>query len=307
MKSVIIVVIAFVLLVPVSSFAQESISLISVQTDDNHYDEGDVIVISGNISTIVGETPVTLQLFTEGNLVDIVQTVVAQDGTYSHTVLAEGPLWREQGEYLVRVSYGEGNIAETTFNFSPNTTSVYTTSNFEVDMGSYGTMDVEYSVDGAIIKNMIVDSETFGLTVQLGSMDDGTLTLNLPRELIGAQKQNGSDDTFIVLIDGIQVAYQESIVFSESRSITINFEQNDSDVEIIGTYLVGSGISNSPSTSFEFSEDETVVKSNPEPTKRLPGWVKNIFVWFAADQVSEDELLNAIEFLINEGTIKVGN
>jgi hypothetical protein len=53
-------------------FAEET-SLISVQTDDNNYDEGDTIVISGNISTVVGETPVTLQLFTEGNLVDIAQ------------------------------------------------------------------------------------------------------------------------------------------------------------------------------------------------------------------------------------------
>jgi predicted secreted protein with PEFG-CTERM motif len=28
------------------------------------------------------------------------------------------------------------------------------------------------------------------------------------------------------------------VVLSESRVITINFEQNDSDIEIIGTYVV---------------------------------------------------------------------
>ena len=52
-------------------FAQESI--ISVKTDDNNYDEGDTIVISGQVTTIIGETPVTLQLFSEGNLIDIAQ------------------------------------------------------------------------------------------------------------------------------------------------------------------------------------------------------------------------------------------
>jgi len=219
-------------------FAQESISLISVQTDDNNYDEGDTIVISGNISTVVGETPVTLQLFTEGNLIDIAQIVVAQDGTYSHTVLAEGPLWNKQGDYIVRVSYGEGNIAESEFSYTPKSEKIETTTNFEVDAGSYGTFDVEYTIKGGTVKDMVVDSEIFALIVQIDATDEGTISLDLPREFIGAEKQNGKDDTFIILIDGVEVAYQESVVLSESRVITINFEQNDSDIEIIGTYVI---------------------------------------------------------------------
>jgi len=219
-------------------FAQESISLISVQTDDNNYDEGDTIVISGNIAIVVGETPVTLQLFTEGNLVDIAQIIVAQDGTYSHTVLAEGPLWNKQGDYIVRVSYGEGNIAESEFFYTPKSEKIETTTNFEVDAGSYGTFDVEYTIKGGTVKDMVVDSEIFALIVQIDATDEGTISLDLPREFIGAEKQNGKDDTFIILIDGVEVAYQESVVLSESRVITINFEQNDSDIEIIGTYVI---------------------------------------------------------------------
>ena len=219
-------------------FAQESISLISVQTDDNNYDEGDTIVISGNISTVVGGTPVTLQIFTEGNLVDIAQIVVAQDGTYSHTVLAEGPLWNKQGDYIVRVSYGEGNIAESEFSYTPKSEKMETTTNFEVDAGSYGTFDVKYTIKGGTVKDMVVDSEIFALIVQIDATDEGTISLDLPREFIGAEKQNGKDDTFIILIDGVEVAYQESVVLSESRVITINFEQNDSDIEIIGTYVI---------------------------------------------------------------------
>jgi len=37
-----------------------------------------------------------------------------------------------------------------------------------------------------------------------------------------------------------------------------------------------------------------------ELTENIPGWVKNIFGWYAADQVSEVELLNAIKYLIDE-------
>jgi len=217
-------------------FAQES--LISVQTDDKNYDEGDTIVISGQVTTVIGSTPITLQLFMEGHMVDIAQITVAQDGTYSHTILAEGPLWTKQGKYIVRVSYGEGNIAESEFNYVPKSEAIIKTETFDVNAGSKGTFDVKYSIKGGTVKDITVNSHDFSLEVQIETTDDGSITLDMPREFIGAEKQDGKDEMFIVLIDGINVAYQESAVFSESRVITINFEQDDSKIEIIGTYAV---------------------------------------------------------------------
>ena len=35
-------------------------------------------------------------------------------------------------------------------------------------------------------------------------------------------------------------------------------------------------------------------------TSKIPDWVKNIFGWYATDQVSEEELLDAIKYLIDE-------
>jgi len=39
--------------------------------------------------------------------------------------------------------------------------------------------------------------------------------------------------------------------------------------------------------------------------KKIPDWVKNTFKWFADDLISEDEVINAIQFLIKEGIIKI--
>ncbi|QUC64195.1 PEFG-CTERM sorting domain-containing protein [Nitrosopumilus sp. K4] len=211
---------------------------ITVQTDDNNYDEGDTIVVSGQVETVVTGTPIVLQIFFEGNMIDIAQITVAQDGTYSHTVIAEGPLWSKAGDYLIRASFGEGNIAESEFNFAPKTDVPETTNIFEVDAGSSGTFDVEYTIKGGSVKNMVIDPDIFALIVQIDSADEGVITLDLPREFIGAEKQDGKDDLFIILIDGIEVPYQESVTNSDSRIITINFEQLDSDIEIIGTYVV---------------------------------------------------------------------
>ena len=42
---------------------------------------------------------------------------------------------------------------------------------------------------------------------------------------------------------------------------------------------------------------------NLEKTQKIPEWVKNIFTWFSQDQISEDEVLNAIKFLVNQDII----
>ncbi len=218
------------------AFAQEF--RISVQTDDNHYDEGDTIVVSGTVSAIIGETPATLQLFLEGNLLDIAQITIAQDGSYSHTIIAEGPLWKKSGEYTVRASYGEGSIAESEFSYSSKSDVITTTKSYEVDAGSHGTFDVEYTIQGGTVKDITVDSDIFAIIVQINAADEGSVTLDLPREFVGAENQDGKDVAFIILIDGIEASYVESVVHSESRVITINFEAGDSAIEIIGTYAL---------------------------------------------------------------------
>ena len=212
-------------------------SLISVETNSNSYNEGETIVISGKVSTIIIDTPVTMQLFSQDNLVDIAQITVAEDGNYSHTVRAEGPLWSKAGEYTIRVSFGEGNIAETQFTFSPKT-EISETNTFEVDAGNHGTFDVEYSIEGGSVKDMLIDEEIFALIVIIESTDDGSISLEIPRYALDAKKQDETDDIFIIIIDGIEAPYQETITDSNSRVITINFEQGDSDIEIIGTTII---------------------------------------------------------------------
>ena len=218
-------------------------SLISVQTDDDNYDEGDTIVISGQIETIIGDTQVTLQLFREGNMIEIAQIKVSSDGNYSHTILAEGNLWKTQGEYVVKVTYGEGNIAETIFSFTPESAVLETTDIFEVDAGNSGTFDIPYTIRGGTLLDISIDQDIFGLVIKIDASDEGKLVLDLPRKYIDAEKQNGKDEVFIILIEKInneivETQYDEETSHSEIRTLTINFEEGDSLIQIIGTYVV---------------------------------------------------------------------
>jgi len=39
--------------------------------------------------------------------------------------------------------------------------------------------------------------------------------------------------------------------------------------------------------------------------EKIPDWVKNIFIWYGQDQISEDELLDTLEFLIESRIIEI--
>jgi predicted secreted protein with PEFG-CTERM motif len=219
-----------------TAFAEES--LISVKTNNMNYSEGDTILISGNISTIIGDTQVTMQLFQGGNLVEIAQIKVSQDGNYSYTLIAQGPLWKTQGTYMLKVTYGESNIAERLFNYTPESEIIETTKDFSVDAGDSGIFDVKYTIRGATVESIEIEPENLGLLVKINSLNDGKIILELPREFINAEKQNGKDQKFIILINNTQTTYEEIQSDFAIRTVGINFEKGDSEIQIIGTYVI---------------------------------------------------------------------
>jgi predicted secreted protein with PEFG-CTERM motif len=213
-------------------------SLISVQTNDNNYTEGDTILISGKIITVIGDTQVTMQLFQGGNLIEIAQIKVSQDGNYSHTIIAQGPLWKNQGSYMVKVTYGEGNVAEALFQYTPESEIIEISKDFPVDAGDSGIFDVKYTITGGTVESIRIEPENLGLLVKINSSDNGKINLELPRESIDAEKQNGKDEKFIILINDAQTTYEEIQSDSTIRTIVINFEKGDSEIQIIGTYVI---------------------------------------------------------------------
>ena len=221
----------------IPSFGQVAEPLITASTDRSAYKDGDMVVISGSVKAIVEGTPLTIQILDPNqNIVQVAQIDVAQDGKYTTTAKATGSLWKKDGTYTVKVQYGPPNVvAEANFEFA-SASSTPAMEIFEVDAGSEGTFDVEYSISSGIVKDMIIDFEGLSLVVSIESTSDGTITIKMPRELIDAKKTSSEDDVFIILIDGAEVIFEEETTSSD-RTLTINFLEGDSDIEIIGTYV----------------------------------------------------------------------
>ena len=61
-------------------------------------------------------------------------------------------------------------------------------------------------------------------------------------------------------------------------------------------------------TSTEIDEEidqSSETESELINAKKIPDWVKNIFVLYSYDEISEDELINALTYLIDQGIIEI--
>ena len=232
----------FLALLFIPAFAQEETcnvadELICVEVAEGFYEEGDTVVVAGKVKAVILDSPISLQIFYGDTLVQIDQLSVAQDGTFTTTLIAKGPQWAREGTYLVRAAYS-GNIAETNFEFEPAETGVTTTDFFEVDAGSFGTFDVPYTINGGTIKNIQVEPKILGLVVTIETERDGVITLELPRSFIDAKNMAGADERYLIFIDGSEITFEETASTNDHRTVKFAFEKGDTQIDIIGTFVI---------------------------------------------------------------------
>jgi len=99
------------------------VPIMTIETDSSSYEEGEVISISGSVSDYKESDPytnfdVTIRLVApNNNIVSISQVSLDSDGFYSTSILAQGPLWKLDGDYTISASQGSDRNSSTTFSF----------------------------------------------------------------------------------------------------------------------------------------------------------------------------------------------
>jgi len=105
----------------VASQASE-VPIMTIETDSSSYVDGDEIIVSGSVSDFRESDPytnfdVTIRLIAPNNNIVSISQVSLDDGFYSTSILAQGPLWKLDGDYTISVSQGSDRNASTTFTF----------------------------------------------------------------------------------------------------------------------------------------------------------------------------------------------
>lgn len=134
----------------------------------------------------------------------------------SRAIQIEFPIGAEEIE-IVGTSMGPGQQA-------PNVYSL------EIDGQTY---EIEYEITGGSVESMSADPNAKSILVTINSTSAGVLEIMLPKAVIDA------DNEFSVSIDGEGNATANEInTTTEVRTLSIDFEQGDSEIEIMGTYIV---------------------------------------------------------------------
>ena len=196
----------FIISVPVA-FAQNMGQQITIQTDKTAYNEGDVITITGSVTKVISGLDMSLQIFSEStgstNLAEIAQISVTEDGKFTKTFVATGPMWQNEGTILIKATYGQ-ETNELSFKFFKLTGTLFK-SIYEVDIPGAGTFDVKYTMKGGIVTLMELNQNDLSLDIRIDTNTNGAMDIDIPRSSVDSVNANGFDEKFIVLIFSLRV------------------------------------------------------------------------------------------------------
>ncbi len=219
-----------------SSPAPKIFNEFTFTTNKNSYSDGEKIIISGHVDEVLSQTPITLKIISPtGNLVAIAQIKVDVDGTFNTTVMSGGSTWMSTGTYVINALYGSNSkTIESTFYFdATNTNTISQTSNLPINIEGH---EVDVQITSGYVTNIIPDVDANALIISVDTTNDGLLTLKVPRSVLDATT-NGQDDKFFILVDGVEVDFDE-ITSSKDRTLTIALPAGADEIEIIGTQIL---------------------------------------------------------------------
>ncbi len=240
-----------------------------VITDQKSYKQGDTVIINGAVRDIQNKTAIAVIVRDSlKNIVSIAQPPLSSSGSFSVTLKANGPLWKQAGNYTVIAQYGKYQNATATFFYSGGNGQIISNTpvisdTFQINAGGQ-TYSVPYIIKGGTVKSMDVYADKLTLEITIAATSDGSITVNLPRTMMDAKVQEVSntysgssanltadqklagvkinpsslaDDKFIVMVSGTPVQFTET-KDSNSRDLSIPFHASDTKIDIIGTMIV---------------------------------------------------------------------
>jgi predicted secreted protein with PEFG-CTERM motif len=99
------------------------------------------------------------------------------------------------------------------------------------------TLTISYQSTGGHILGASINPSTFSLKINLKANTAGTISIQIPREMIDAKKLDGTDDTYIVTADKNIASFNET-KSSFTRILVISFPANTNEISIYGTTVI---------------------------------------------------------------------
>lgn len=98
--------------------------------------------------------------------------------------------------------------------------------------------DIEYTVKGGIITNMMQNDDNNSLLITIDSNKDGEITLHIPHGVIDPIPKDSGDNWLIVLVNGEEVQSEQDVDDKLNRTVSLKFNHPDPEIELIASYWI---------------------------------------------------------------------
>jgi predicted secreted protein with PEFG-CTERM motif len=217
---------------------------VRIVTENKVYDHNSEIHIHGYVANLRGDAPVTITVTgPQNNIVTVYQAEVSEDKSFEAMISTAGSLWKQNGMYTIRAQYGPQQIndkvmVELTGEASEEASAC--TSDELVVKGGSQVYCVPFDITGGAVSKNSISSKTSSLTLMITTESDGSVSLQIPRNVLDARQHGmeGDDADFIVLVDGEEADFEEIDTTSDDRTLDITFPEGATQIEVIGTWAV---------------------------------------------------------------------
>jgi hypothetical protein len=100
------------------------------------------------------------------------------------------------------------------------------------------TYPITYNITGGKLSNITAMKENSTMDIELVTNDDGTLILELPRNIMDSKNPQNKDEDYIVFADGVQTGADQITTNNQVRTLSIDFDNGVEEIEIAGTRIV---------------------------------------------------------------------
>jgi len=201
---------------------------ITIWTNEASYDHDSVIVVEGTVASLRAGTEIGLVVIGPppfNNIVRIDQIKVAGDGTYKTTLSTAGELWKYDGTYTIKVTYGHQEVNNRVLVELTGGITGFGARCAPGELAASGEC-IPFSISGGSVTGAMFSSASNSLTINISSFNDGMITVNPSTDAIRG--------IFMVLVDG----EEWDDVEINGNEVTVNFPAGTDEIEIIGTFAI---------------------------------------------------------------------
>ena len=126
------------------------------------------------------------------------------------------------------------------------------------------------------------------------------------KEIIIREKSNGQAGTDIAYLIDDDVVNINGTIIQGDYTIEV-FSKNGNSIGATTFSIIKPSVSQNTLIieNPESVEESNKIESELENVQNIPDWVKNIFILYADGSITENELISALKFLIEQGIIEI--